>query len=63
MVVEYDDQWCIGFFLLELESHKERLLKDNNTTKQAHQQKTFMTLLSPITPHASNQSWATWPPD
>ena len=38
MVMEYEDQWCRGLFLLELKRHREKLLKDNSTTTQAHPQ-------------------------
>ena len=43
--MEYEDQWCLGLFLLELKRHKEKLLKDNNTTTQTHQQRTIATFL------------------
>ena len=63
-VMEYEDQWCLGLFLLELKRHGEKLLK--NTATQAHAQRTITTFFSPITPtNASSQSRATqmdsWP--
>ena len=58
--MECEDQQCLGFFLHELKSHMEKLLKDNNTITQAHQQRTITNFFSPITPtHATNQSKAT----
>ena len=35
-LMEYEDQRCLGLFLLELKRHREKLLKDNNTATQAH---------------------------
>ena len=49
-VMEYENQWCLGLFLLEIKRHREKLLKDKNTTTQVHQQRTITTFLSPITP-------------
>ena len=46
-VTEYEDQWCLGLFLLELKKHRESLLKDNNTATQAHQQRTITNFFSP----------------
>ena len=57
-VMENTNQWCQGLLLLELKRHKEKLLKDNNTATQAHQQRTITTFLSPMT-HATSQSRAT----
>ena len=37
-VIEYIDQQCLRFFLLELKRHKE-MLKENKTTTTAHQQR------------------------
>ena len=42
-VMEYEDQRCLGLFLLELERHKEKLLKDNSTATQAQPQRTITT--------------------
>ena len=57
--MEYEDQWCLGLFLLELKRHRDKLL-DNSTLTQAHQQRTITNFFSPITPtHATNQSKAT----
>ena len=65
-VLEYEDQWCLGLFLLELKRHREKLLKDNNTAAQANQQRTVTTFflysffVSPATPsHATSQSRTT----
>ena len=33
--MEYENQQFLGIFLLELKRHKEKFLKDNNTTTQA----------------------------
>ena len=56
-VIEYEDEWCLGIFLLELKRHREKLLKDNSTTTQAHPQRTITTFFSPITPtNATSQS-------
>ena len=54
-VMEYEDQRCLGFFLLELKRHREKLLK--NTATQAHPQRTITAFFSPITPtNATSQS-------
>ena len=56
----YMNQWCIGLFLLEVKRHMEKLLIDNNTTTQAHQQRIITTFFSPITPiHGTSKSRAT----
>ena len=53
--MEYEDQLCLGLFLLELKRHQEKLLE--NTTTQAHPQRTITTFFSPITPtNATRQS-------
>ena len=61
-VMEYEDEWCLVLFLLELET-QEMLLKGNNTATE-HQQRKISTFFSPIT-HATSQSRATqmgvWP--
>ena len=49
-VIEYEDQWCLRPFLLELKRHGEKLLKDNKTATQAHPQRTIATFFNPITP-------------
>ena len=50
----------IGTILAELKRHKLKLFKDNNTTKQDHQQITIATFFSPITPtHVTSQTRAT----
>ena len=54
--MEYEDQRCLRFFLLELKRHKEKLLKDYNTATQAHLQRTITTFFSPITPNATSQT-------
>ena len=52
---EYEDQRCLGLFLLELKRHREKLLK--NTATQAHPQRTITTFFNPITPtNATSQS-------
>ena len=43
-------------FLARLKRHGEKLLKDNSTTMQAHQQRTITTFFNPITPNATSQS-------
>ena len=54
-VMEYEDQRCLGLFLLELKRHREKLLK--HTATQAHPQRTIATFFSPITPtNATSQS-------
>ena len=53
-VMEYDDQRCLGLFLLVLKRHRQKLLK--NTATQAHPQRTSTTFFSPITPNATSQS-------
>ena len=55
--MENEDQPGSGLFLLELNRHTEKLLKDNNNTAtQAHQQRTIA-FFSPITStHATSQS-------
>ena len=60
--MEYEDQRCLRLFLLELERHREKLLKENNTTTQAHPQRTITTFFSPITPTnaTSNQGIHKW---
>ena len=55
-VMEYEDEWCLVLFLLELET-QEMLLKGNNTATE-HQQRKISTFFSPIT-HATSQSRAT----
>ena len=54
--MENEDQPGSGLFLLELNRHTEKLLKDNNNTAtQAHQQRTIA-FFSPITStHATSQ--------
>ena len=52
-VMEYEDQRCLGLFLLELKRHREKLLK--NTATQAHPQRTITTFFSSITPNARSQ--------
>ena len=55
--MEYEDQQCVRLFLLELERHKEKLLKDSSTTTQAHPQRTITTFFSAISPiDATSQS-------
>ena len=59
-VIEYEDQQCLGLFLLELKGYREELLKDNNIATQAYQLRTITSSFSPITPnHATSQSRAT----
>ena len=59
-VMEYENQWCLGLFLLELKGHMEKLLKDNNTATQSHQQRTITAFISPNIPaHATSQSRST----
>ena len=53
-VIEYDDQRCLGLFLLVLKRHRQKLLK--NTATQAHPQRTSTTFFSPITPNATSQA-------
>ena len=55
-VMEYEDQRRLRLFLLELKRHREKLLKDNNTAKEAHLQRTLTTFFSPVTPNATSQS-------
>ena len=55
-VMEYEDQWCLGLFLLELKRHKEKLLDENIKTISNHQYQTIMTFFSSISPHAATQS-------
>ena len=45
--MEYEDQLCLGLFLIELQGHREKLLKDNSTATQAHPQRTITTFLAP----------------
>ena len=45
--MEYEDQWCVGLFLLELKRHREKLLKDYNIATQAHRQISITTSLAP----------------
>ena len=52
-VIDYEDQQCLGLFLLELKRHGEKLLK--NTATQAHLQRTITTFFSPITPNPTSQ--------
>ena len=59
-------QWCLGVSLLEIKGHMEKVLKGNNRTTRAHQQRTIRTFFSPIVPtHTTSQSRAiqmhTWP--
>ena len=57
--MEYDEQH-LGLFLLELNRYREKLWLDNNTTTQAHEERTIITFFSLITPtHATSQSLAT----
>ena len=50
----------LGLFLLKRNKHKEKLLENNNTDRQALQQRTIITCFSPITPtQATSQSRAT----
>ena len=59
-VMKYEDQQCLGLFLLELKRHKEKLLKNSNTTAQTHNQRTITTFFGPITPtHATSLSRTT----
>ena len=62
-IMESKDQQCLGLFLLELETHREKILNNNRTTT-AHQHRTITAFFSSIT-HATNQSMATqiesWP--
>ena len=59
-IMKYEDQQCMMVFLLKLKRHREKLLKDNNTSTQGHQQRTITTFFSLITPtHATCQSRAT----
>ena len=46
IVMEYRDQQCLGLFLLELKRRREKLLTDNTST-QAHQQRTTTAFFSP----------------
>ena len=46
-VMEYEDQWSLGLFLLELKRHREKLLKDYNIATQAHRQRSITTSLAP----------------
>ena len=64
-VMKYEDQWCLGFVLLELKRHTQKLLKDNSTTTQAHQQRALTTFFSPITlTHVTRQyGLQKWAPD
>ena len=53
--MEYEDQRCLGLFLLELKRHREKLLK--NTATPAHPQRTITTFFIPISPpNATSQS-------
>ena len=45
MVMEYEDQRCLGLFLIELTGHREKLSIDNTST-QAHQQRTTTAFFS-----------------
>ena len=59
-VMKYENQWCLGLFLLELKGHREKLLKDNNTATQSHQKRTITAFFSPNTlAHATSQSRST----
>ena len=49
-VMEYEDQRCLRFILLELNRHREKVLNDKNTTTQAHPQRIITTFFNPITP-------------
>jgi hypothetical protein len=44
MVIEDEDQQCLGLFFLELKGRREKLLKENLMTT-THQQGTIMILL------------------
>ena len=44
-VMEYEDQLSLGIFLRKLKRHMGKLLKDNSTTTQTHQQRTIATFL------------------
>ena len=56
--MEYENQRCLGLFLLELKIHREKLLK--NTATQAHSQRTITTFFNPMTPtNDTSQSWDT----
>ena len=58
-VMEYEDQWCLGLFLLELKRHRQKLL-DNSIATQGHPQRTITTFFSPIAPtNTTRQSRAT----
>ena len=57
--MEYEDQRCLGLFLLDSRD-TDKLLKDNSTATQAHPERTITTFFSPITPtNATSQSRAT----
>ena len=48
--MEYEDQQCIGLFLLEHKRHREKLSKDNSASTQAQPHRTITTFFSPIIP-------------
>ena len=53
-VMEYEDQRCLGLFLLELNRCREKLLKEKSTATQAYQQRTIIIFFDPMT-HATSQ--------
>ena len=62
---QYKHQQQLGLVLLELKRHREKLLLDNNTTIQAHQQRTITTSFNPIMPFDSTHQRGLhkWAPD
>lgn len=50
--MEYEDQHCLGLFLLELKGHRGKLLSENLTIT-THQQGTIMILLLVLDPLTS----------
>ena len=56
--MEYELKWCVGLFMLEVKRHREKMLKDYNTTT-AHQQGIITTFFSSITSHTTSQWRAT----
>ena len=49
----------LGVVLARTQEHREKLLKDSNTTTRAHQQRTITIFFRPISPNATSQSRAT----
>ena len=41
-VIQYEEKWWLGLFLLELKRPKDKLLTYKNTITQAHQQRTIL---------------------